>query len=182
MTPSKKKSRAILEAITLWGSCRTLSFNGDYDKPSPAYISFSEKLSAAGWKRVAGFADGSFKQSYTKNNIVVKFPKFSESYSGGEIRREYEQWLCAPNKFRIYLPKTYCMLDSVLIQDRVLNSCDEFRKHGKACYIKSLGDQFKLADYVHNHGHSKRGEVKFFDWVYNRTYDHLNDPKKGLYA
>lgn len=34
-----------------------------------------------------------------------------------------------------------------------------------------------LFDYVHNHGHTICGTVKFFDWVYNRSWDKVLNRK-----
>lgn len=182
ITPSKKKSKTILEAITFWGECRHLSLEKRDDdsiyEAAEAYSTFASKLREAGWQ--SSTLVGGFKQSYIKNNIVVKFPRYSANYSRGEILREYEQWAKAPHKFKKHLPRTYCILDLVLIQDYVMVSCKDLK--GSICNSYNLSQEFKLSDYAHNHGHSKRGIVKFFDWVYNRTYDHLDDPKKELYA
>ena len=179
--PSKKKSEAILEAITFWNGCRSIvpDEDGSYHKPNQSYEAFAEKLKEAGWKNISDANCGSFKQCFSKNNIAVKFPRYSNSYSRNEIEREYEQWNQASSKFRKHLTRTYCLLDLVLIQDKVLIFC---RDNKTKCNLLDIAKEFPIADHGHNHGHSKRGRVKFFDWVYNRTVDHLNDKNKRLYA
>lgn len=178
MKVGRRKSDAIREAIMLWGECRNLKTDSEGRAVSKAYSTYSKKLLDAGWK---DSSDGcaSFKQCYSKNNIVVKFPKRTSIDSRNEIGREYEQWIKAPAKFRKHLPTVHCLLDLVMIQDKITVMCHINKTR---CELGDLAVKFPLNDHGHNHGHSRSGTVKFFDWVYNRSYDHLNNPDKELYA
>ena len=149
---SYKKLKAVRQAQRLWRSAKGNN------------VKFSTKLEAHGWVR-AGF--GSFKQCYSKGSIVVKYS--THNGNNWEVKREWEQWNCAPKGLRKHLPWTYCILDGrVLIQDRVL--C----KKGSA-WQNNLASKFELKDQGHNYGYSKRGVVKFYDWVYRRDNNHVDD-------
>ncbi len=148
---SKIKADAIAEAVRL--------LDGITD-----YTIYAKRLEENKWQE-AGY--GSAKRSFKKNTILVKFPGLysAAKYSETEIKREYEQWVGAPSKFRKYLTRTYGMIGLVLIQDLViLGRCGSIDCNGTW-----LINEFPIADFYGNHGHTKKGNVKIFDWVYRRA-------------
>jgi hypothetical protein len=159
---SNIKFRTIIEALKI--------YYGHKDE-------FGTVLKSRGWEDL-GF--GYYKRCMAKNSIVVKFPK--ELYYDQclderkkEIAREYDQWINPPSiDFRKYLPRTYVLIDGIfLIQDRVLGKCIYDPNYGyNVCTclseVESLAATYDLQDYYQNHGHTLKGNIKFFDSVWNR--------------
>jgi len=164
---SALKRRLIFQALDTWHDCNesglrfTLMMEKDF-----------------GWSSsLLHSSPGSFKNCLWKKSIVVKFGKNGNNCD--ELTREYEQYLILPQKCRKHLPRSYILENGLLIQDRVLVKCKE--EYG-VCVTYDIRKQFenRLQDYHHNHGHSKKGTVKFFDWVYRRQNPWLGQPKIPL--
>jgi len=67
----------------------------------------------------------------------------------------------------------------LLIQDKVLVPC----KGGSSCKLSTVKGFFgshRMHDCWHNHGYSRKGTLKFYDWVFQRDWPWLNDPNKPL--
>lgn len=130
-----------------------------------------------GWKYVG---EGMYKTCFFKNSIVIKFPNQVHRHPGSniEILREYDQWKNPPDaQFKKYLTSTYALVnEQVLIQDRVLYPCDKvFNTHTglmectKHKELWNLSTHYNLQDFQNNHGHTKQGNIKFFDSVWRRA-------------
>lgn len=161
---SKVKATAIREAIRVWTNADTNTCQGRRE--------FSRKIIKLGWKRVD--SNAAFKACYFKNSIVVKFARNPESTeSSNEVTREVQQWKMVPRKFKKYIPRIHAYVNGLIVQDRVMVECESYTKCKRA---KNIAKEFNyLNDWAHNHGHSKKGTVKFFDWVYRRSWDKSED-------
>jgi len=163
---SKRKREAIEEAVGVWTSTHTNTSDGRER--------FAKKLEKLGWERLC--TNAAFKNCYSKGSIIVKFawsPNNREQIN--EINREIQQWYQAPRKFRKHLPKIHVHLDGMIVQDRVMKYC-----HSGTCCAKAkkVANKFDyLEDWGHNHGHSLKGTTKFFDWVFRRSWDKVEDPE-----
>lgn len=166
---SKVKQQLIHEALRVW----TKHWHKADRTP------FITEMKQLGWSDYMTHGHGSFKTVVWKGSIVAKF-----IYADGrpeadaEIEREWEQFRTAPKKLKRHLPKSYCFKNGLLIQDRVLLKCADV----VGCNNVNIGMDLGLQDYGHNHGHSKAGTVKYFDWVWRRMnpwLNNLNTPLKG---
>lgn len=154
---TKVKRRAIEEALFVWTSKDRKTDGGRKD--------FYAEMEKLGWKET-GY--GSYKCCLCKESIAIKYSKnVNHEESNWEVKREFEQFQRATNKFKRYLPVVYAFVDGLLIQDKVLVKCN----YGANCKeAQKIANKFPVLDYGHNHGHSIKGVVKFFDWVYNRQW------------
>ncbi|MHA2280170.1 MAG: hypothetical protein ACXAC5_04760 [Promethearchaeota archaeon] len=153
------KRRLIFQALDTWHDCKQ-----NTDKYLTAMIEF-------------GWSDsnlhnryGSYKTCIWKNSIIAKYVKPDNCYgeeAHKEIKREFEQYHAVPYKLRKYFARSYILENGLLIQDRVLVECSD--KHNCTKDINKIFNN-KLGDHVANHGHSKKGTIKFFDWVYKRIH------------
>lgn len=161
---SKIKRVAIEEAIKIWNATKTETWEGRE--------LFGKKIQKLGWSYCC--TNAAYKTCYKKGSIVVKFARHpGRTDAHNEVEREFQQWKLVPSKFRRHLPKVHAFVDGMLIQDMVLKYCGSSGCCPKAGAVaKEFGC---LEDWGHNHGHSRKGTVKFFDWVYNRTWDRVRD-------
>jgi len=165
---SKIKSTIINEAISVWNKTKNTN-------TTAGRTTFAKKLKEIGWKRIGTSA--AYKTCYAKNSIVVKFTLSVNSVEAcNEVEREFQQWNLAPKKFKKYLPRSYALIDGLLIQDKVLVVCD--CGWDGCADAKEIKKDFHnhLFDWQHNHGRTLKGTIKFFDWVYNRSWDKVEDP------
>ena len=164
---SKRKQSAIRQASREWTT--HLRTKG---KKTGQFVRRMEQL---GWVNM--HSGGAYKTALCKNNIVIKFAtnqRYREAQQ--EVSREFEQWKTVPSSFKRHLPKVHLYNNGMLVQDRVMVTCD-----WGCAKANKIATKFKhLYDYDHNHGHSVAGTVKFFDWVYNRTWDIVDDPNTPL--
>lgn len=164
---SKCKRDAIQEAIVELGKTKN-------KKSSAELGDFEACMIKRGWEHIG---KGGFKTCLSKGTIILKYASDPDNKKSiGEVNREFEQWKNTPNKFKRHLAKTYALINGTLIQDRVLQKC------GKYCseLNRIIMEYPNLMDTRQNHGHSLRGKLKFFDWVYNRTWGLVNSPDREL--
>jgi hypothetical protein len=161
---SKIKATAIKEAVEAWSSSNTSTCKGR--------CKFGEKIIKLGWKKIC--SDAAFKSCYFKDSIIIKFARNpGDINSCNEVTREVQQWKMAPRNFKKHIPKIYTYIDGLIVQDRVMLECESYVKCKKA---RDVANKFNyLSDWKHNHGHSKKGTVKFFDWVYRRNWNKSDD-------
>ena len=159
---SKLKQDLILQALASW------------EKNKGRRSNFLKEMKDSGWSSNIIHCHGSFKECLWKGSIIAKYSRNNSLHTLAEVKREYEQYASVPEKLRKHFPKTYIFINGLLIQDRVLLKCGEHKS--KPCNVGSIVNKFKfnsayttLYDYAHNHGHSRTGTVKFFDWVYRRV-------------
>ena len=151
---SKIKRELIFQAIEIWDQV-------SYDRSK-----FFTEMRKNNWSRNTSFYDGSYKTCLWKRSIVVKYaaePNCRESTC--EIEREFEQYTSVPSKLKRYFTRSYIYYNGILIQDKVLKQCT------CDCNLSEISREFnnQIWDYKWNHGHSNKGTVKFFDWVYRRA-------------
>jgi hypothetical protein len=164
---SKIKKKLILEALREWKKAL---------KSRKHERVFAKNMLNKGWSHTGG---GDYKVCLVKESIAVKFAKEFCDYTGSdlEVQREWEQWQCSPWGLKKHLPYNYMLYKGLLIQDRVLNKCT--KGYWKCKDLQKLNKEFDIHDTGHNHGHSTRGKVKFFDWVYRRR-DPYHDRNNNL--
>jgi hypothetical protein len=160
---SKCKRLAIQEAITEWEKAKN-------KETIEGRQGFKARMINRGWKWVG---TGAYKACLSKSTIILKYainPDNSEAIN--EVNREFEQWKYTSNKFKKHLARTYTLIDGMLVQDKVLQKCGNFCDE-----LNTLSKEYpNLGDAWTNHGHSLRGKLKFFDWVYNRNWHLRNNP------
>lgn len=163
---SALKYNLILQALGTWKSCKQ-----DTDI-------FLDTLLDLGWEDSILYHEGSFKTCIWKKSIVAKFAKSDSSDDRLEVEREYEQYQTIPWELRKYFARSYVMSNGLLIQDRVLVQCMDRDK----CNMNDILSKFdyQLCDYTHNHGHSRKGTIKFFDWVFKRRSIWMDDSDEPL--
>lgn len=155
---SNIKRELVLEAFESWRDSKNhLHSRAD----------FATSISDLGWRK-AGY--GGYKECYLKGSIAVKFAKNDAKVNFMEVKREWEQSNVASSALKKYFPKIYLYEEGFLIQDRVLLNCGQVLK----CDVARIGDDFRLNDYAHNHGHNLAGNVKFYDWVFLRRGAYLS--------
>jgi len=144
---------------------------------SPGY--FASILNDNGWEHIG---DGLYKECWGKNSIVVKFSREiyhqkNSDEATKELAREYDQYFNPEcSGLRKYLPKIYAFIDNtILIQDRILGKCiSDFniQRGYKTCTriseVEKIAVTYNLQDYYQNHGHTSKGNIKFFDSVWFR--------------
>ncbi|KKL99800.1 hypothetical protein LCGC14_1810800 [marine sediment metagenome] len=164
---SKCKRDAIQEAIIESEKIKN-------KKSSVELEDFEARMTKCGWEHIG---KGGFKTCLSKGTIILKYASYPDSNKSiGEVNREFEQWKNTPSKFKRHLTKTYALINGTLIQDRVLQKCGKFCSE----LNKVITEHPNLMDARQNHGHSLRGKLKFFDWVYNRTWDFVYSPDREL--
>lgn len=162
---SQIKYYNILQASKIW--------NNESRKSESSRQDFLIELKAFGWESIE--TNACFKVCVAKDSIIAKYAKLpNNDESINEMDREFQQWKLAPWQFRKHLPIVYSFYKGLMIQDRVLVKCH------KNEYCKDVIEIYEiflphLYDYGHNHGHTIKGTVKFFDWVYNRTGNKIED-------
>jgi hypothetical protein len=160
---SKVKHRNIIEALKVWNKKPR-----NTNRARESYIREMEKLgwAAGGW--------GSYKKSLIKDSIVVKFAAYpNKADCVNEVQREFEQWKLVPREFKKHLPRLYVFQKGLLVQDRVMHYC----LNGWACKCEEgIRSLFPVRDGQQNHGHTLKGTVKYFDWVYKRSWEKVSDP------
>jgi hypothetical protein len=168
---SALKRRLIFQALDTWQDCEQ-----DTDKYFTAMIEL-------GWSNSRLHSrGGAYKTCLWKNSIVAKYVQPNNPYgreAHREIRREFEQYHAVPYKLKKYFPRSYILENGLLIQDRVLVECCDPYNCMFSNNINKIFDN-KLEDYVANHGHSRKGTIKFFDWVYKRMCPWILDPNIPL--
>lgn len=159
---SKIKRKNIKEAVKEW--------NREERKTSISRVNFYGSMMKFGWNKTSV---GGYKSCIVKDSIAIKWATDAHCFESiNEVNRELEQWELTDYKFKRYLPIIYIIHKGLIIQDRVLVKCHE-DIHCKSA--KEIAKKFGLVDYGHNHGHTIKGTVKFFDWVYNRSWQKVND-------
>lgn len=170
---SKVKQELVLQVITLWEK-----LEGDKAK-------FDKEMKDLGWSTNVVHSHGSFKKCFWKGSIVAKYANNDYEPNLAEVKREYEQFHSVPKHLQKYFPRVYAFVNGLLIQDRVLLKCGELQNLNppQKCTLSEVYKEFdhRLDDYGHNHGHSKAGTVKFFDWVYKRRNPWLGKLHMPLY-
>ena len=169
---SNIKFEVIVEALKVYYNHR--------DKWDPIF--YSAALKSREWENIGA---GLYKECFAKGSIVVKFPRGSyyAEYADErrkELAREYDQWFNPPSpEFRKYLPRSYALIDeTILIQDRVLGKCVRefnidrgYETCNQISKVEALAATYMLQDYYQNHGHTLKGNIKFFDSVWGRWRD-----------
>lgn len=164
---SKVKRDAITEALQVWNMQSRNTFS--------ARKNFTRQMKERGWNYIGS---GCYKICLAKGSIVAKYLETSLNVPEfqNEIKKEVDQWNMAPSKFKKYLPRIYSFDKGLIVQDKVLVKCNE----GYCAGLHEITQKFpdRLYDYHNNHGHTLRGTVKFYDWVYNRKWDLVEHPHK----
>lgn len=167
-TISKCKRSAIQEAVIEWKKAKNKNtVTGRED--------FQAHMKSYGWEHIGS---GGYKVCLSKSTIILKYARNPNCKASiREVEREFEQWECLPSKFRRHLAKTYILANGMLVQDKVLQRCSDI-----PCieFDKLIKEYPNIKDAWGNHGHSLRGKLKFFDWVYNRHWDMVEDPCRKL--
>jgi hypothetical protein len=161
---SKVKFSAIIEAVEIYGNQR-INWYPDF---------FQSSMESRGWEYIGS---GLYKICMAKNSIVIKFPRISMGEEAlKELAREYDQWMNPPRDLRKYLPRTYALMDGrIIIQDKVLQKCiirfnveRGYETCSRQSEVNDIASRYHLQDFYQNHGHTSKGNVKFFDSVWDR--------------
>lgn len=162
---TKVKRVNVLQVYKIW--------NKKPRKSQQSRRDFANEMRKFGWELIG--SNACFKLCVAKDSIIAKYardPNYDDS--NNEINREFQQSKLTPWQFKRHLPITYLFHKGLMIQDRVLVKCSKGVYCPKVIKVRNKFSPH-LHDYGHNHGHTIKGTVKFFDWVYNRSYDKVED-------